>query len=63
MHFQKHLPLCTMIEDDLNKIKRDLDRIDIELAMNKEAIESIEMDLRFLLAELDYDLWGDSSAG
>lgn len=52
-----------MIEDDLNKIKRDLDRIDIELAMNKEAIESIEMDLRFLLAELDYDLWGDSSAG
>ena len=63
MHFQKHLPPCTMIEDDLNKIKRDLDRIDIELAMNKEAIESIEMDLRFLLAELDYDLWGDSSAG
>ena len=50
-------------EDILNSIKKDLDRIEMELAMNAEAMESIEMSLRFLQAELDYDLRGGSSAG
>ena len=39
----------------LQQIKKDLDNIDIQLAMNNEAIESIEMELRFLQAELDYE--------
>ena len=63
MHSQKRLLVYIMIEDELKKIKQQLDRIDIELAMNAEAIESIEMELRFLEAEIDYDLWGGSSAG
>lgn len=63
MPSQKHLLVYTMIEDELSKIKQQLDRIDMELAMNSEAIESIEMELRFLVAEMDYDLRGGSSAG
>ncbi len=51
------------IWDQLKEIKRGLDQIDIELAMNAEAIESIEMELRFLQAELDYESRGNSSAG
>lgn len=51
------------IEKLVSDIKRDLDRIDAELMMNAEAIESIEMSLRFLEAEIDYEFWGDSSAG
>ena len=42
------------IEDELAKIKKDLDRIELELAMNAEGIESIEMSLRLLETELDY---------
>lgn len=38
----------------LNDIKKELDFIELQLAMNSEAIESIEMELRFLEAELDY---------
>ena len=51
------------IEESLNNIKRDLDRIDAELTMNAEAIESMEMRIRFLSTEFDYEFWGDSSAG
>lgn len=47
----------------LKEIKQGLDNIDMELAMNAEAIESIEMELRFLQAELDYETKGNSSAG
>lgn len=43
------------IEELLNSIKRDLDRIETELFMNAEAIQSIEMRLRFLSAEFDYE--------
>lgn len=50
-------------KEELDSIKKDLDRIELELAMNAEALESIEMSLRFLQAELDYDLRGGSSAG
>lgn len=51
------------IWEQLKQIKKDLDTIDMELAMNNEAIESIEMELRFLQTELDYDTRGNSSAG
>ncbi len=43
------------IWEELRQIKKDLDAIDMQLAMNNEAIESIEMELRFLQAELDYE--------
>lgn len=51
------------IWNQLQQIKKDLDAIDMQLAMNNEAIESIEMELRFLQVELDSELWDDSSAG
>ncbi len=47
----------------LSQIKKDLDAIDMQLSMNNEAIESIEMELRFLQTELDYEARGNSSAG
>lgn len=47
----------------LKEIKKDLDEIDMQLAMNGEAIESIEMEIRFLQTELDYESGGNSSAG
>lgn len=46
------------IWQELKEIKKALDLIDLELAMNMEAIESIEMELRFLKAELDYENTG-----
>jgi hypothetical protein len=46
------------IWDQLKSIKKDLDAIEMQLAMNNEAIESIEMELRFLEAELDYEFKG-----
>jgi hypothetical protein len=46
------------IEQELKKISNDLDRIELELVMNAEAIESIDMSIRFFQAELDYDLRG-----
>lgn len=49
--------------EDLRSIKKDLDAIEMQLAMNSEAIESIEMELRFLQQELDYETRGNSSAG
>jgi cob(I)alamin adenosyltransferase len=38
----------------LQEIKKDLDKIDMELAMNQEAMQSLEMEIRFLEAEIDY---------
>lgn len=38
----------------LQEIKKDLDAVEMELAMNAEAIESVEMQLRMMLIELDY---------
>jgi hypothetical protein len=49
------------MEDFLKEIKeisQKLDAIEIELFMNQEAAESIEMDLRFLKAQLDYETEG-----
>lgn len=62
-HSQKHFLLSIMIEEELNKIKNDLDRVDLMLAKTAEGIESIEMSIKFLQVELDHDLWGGSSAG
>lgn len=41
---------------ELESIKKALDEIEINLAMNSEAIESIEMDLRFMEIELDNEI-------
>ena len=38
----------------VERIIKDLDRLEMELAMNREAMESIEMTARFLKEELDY---------
>lgn len=43
------------IWESLKQIKKDLDAIEMQLAMNNEAIESIDMELRFLQTELDYE--------
>jgi|694.fasta_scaffold10041_15 hypothetical protein len=51
------------IWDQLRAIKKDLDAIEMQLEMNTEAIESVEMELRFLQTELDYEARGNSSAG
>lgn len=42
------------IWEKLQAIKTELDAIEMQIAMNVEATESIEMSLRFMLAELDY---------
>jgi hypothetical protein len=42
------------IEAIIKKISSDLDRIELELSMNQEALESIEIEARLLKAELDY---------
>jgi hypothetical protein len=39
---------------EIAKINRELDRIDIELSMNREALQSIEIDLMLFKTELDY---------
>lgn len=43
----------TDIFKELQSIKKSLDEIEMNLAMNAEAIESIEMDLRFMEIELE----------
>lgn len=43
------------IWENLKQIKKDLDAIEMQLAMNNEAIESIDMELRFLQTELDFE--------
>ena len=40
---------------ELAQIKKDLDAIEMQLAMNNEAFESIDMELRFLKTELDFE--------
>ena len=39
---------------EIAKISRELDRIDIELSMNRETLQSIEIDLMLFKTELDY---------
>lgn len=40
---------------ELGEIKKKLDRLDMELAMEAEAIESIDISLRLLKTELDFE--------
>lgn len=42
-------------EQELAEINRKLDAIESEIVMNQEAIESIEMRLRLLKIELDFE--------
>jgi hypothetical protein len=51
------------IWSQLHQIKKELDVIEMQLAMNFEAIQSIEMELKFLEIELDDEARGFSSAG
>jgi hypothetical protein len=42
-------------EQELNKINKNLDRLELEIAMSQEALESIEIRLRLLNTELDFE--------
>jgi ABC-type Zn uptake system ZnuABC Zn-binding protein ZnuA len=42
------------IEAEIKEINKKLDQLEIELAMNMEALESIEVDIMLFKAELDY---------
>jgi hypothetical protein len=45
-------------EQELNKINKNLDRLELEIAMSQEALESIEIRLRLLNTELDFEAEG-----
>jgi hypothetical protein len=42
-------------EQELDKINKNLDRLELEIAMSQEALESIEIRLRLLNTELDFE--------
>ena len=42
-------------EQELDKINKNLDRLELEVAMSQEALESIEIRLRLLNTELDFE--------
>jgi hypothetical protein len=42
-------------EQELEKINKNLDRLEFEIAMSQEALESIEIRLRLLNTELDFE--------
>ena len=42
-------------ENSVAEIVKKLDRLDMELAMNAEAIESMELTLLFIKAELEFE--------
>jgi hypothetical protein len=42
-------------EQELDKINKNLDRLEFEIAMSQEALESIEIRLRLLNTELDFE--------
>jgi hypothetical protein len=43
-------------EQELNKISNKLDNLELEIAMSQEALESIEIRLRLLNAELEFEI-------
>ena len=43
-------------QQELNNISNKLDNIELEIAMSQEALESIEMRLRLLNTELDFEI-------
>jgi hypothetical protein len=42
-------------EQEIDKINKNLDRLELEIAMSQEALESIEIRLRLLNTELDFE--------
>jgi len=45
-------------EQEIDKINKNLDRLELEIAMSQEALESIEIRLRLLSTELDFESEG-----
>jgi hypothetical protein len=45
-------------EQELDKINKNLDRLELEIAMSQEALESIEIRLRLLYTELNFEAEG-----
>jgi putative hemolysin len=45
-------------EAEIAEISKKLDRLELEIAMSQEAVESIEMRLRLLSTELDFESEG-----
>ena len=43
-------------QQELNKISNKLDSLELEISMSQEALESIEIRLRLLNAELDFEI-------
>ena len=46
------------IEAEIAEINKKLDNLELEIAMSQEALESIEMRLRLLNTELDFESEG-----
>ena len=46
------------IEAEIAEINKKLDNLELEIAMSQEALESIEMRLRLLNTELDFEAEG-----
>jgi archaellum component FlaC len=45
-------------QQELNKISDKLDNLELEIAMSQEALESIEIRLRLLSTELEFEAEG-----
>jgi hypothetical protein len=45
-------------EEEIANINKKLDNLELEIAMSQEAVESIEMRLRLLYTELDFESEG-----
>jgi chromosome segregation ATPase len=45
-------------EQEIDKINKNLDRLELEIAMSQEALESIEIRLRLLNTELEFETQG-----
>jgi archaellum component FlaC len=45
-------------EQELDSISKKLDSLELQIAMSQEALESLEIRLRLLNTELDFDLKG-----
>jgi chromosome segregation ATPase len=48
-------------EQELDKINKNLDRLELEIAMSQEALESIEIRLRLLNTELEFEADGPTN--
>ena len=46
------------IEAEIAEVSRKLDSLELEIAMSQEALESIEIRLRFMNTELDFKIEG-----